>query len=331
MRIAINGFGRIGRIVFRVALSRGIDVVAINDVHGVEDAVYLLKYDSVYGKFDRQVEHKGNEIIIGGKKIKVLKEREPLKLPWKQLKVDVVVEATGAFRNPKDAAMHNRAGAKYVLITAPTQENKPDITIVPGVNHQNLTKNHRIISVASCTTNCLAPLVKVLDDSFGIERAFMTTVHSYTSSQGLVDSSARKPARGRAAAFNIVTTTTGASEAVCEVLPKLKGKLDGMAIRVPVICGSITDLTAVVKRNTTVHSVNKIFKDASRKEMKGIIEYNEEPLVSSDIIGNPHSAVFNAGDTKVNQNLVKVLAWYDNELGYSSRVVDVIKMLKKWC
>ena len=330
MRIAINGFGRIGRIVFKVMFERGMNVVAVNDVHGSEDAAYLLKYDSVYGKYGKSVVVKGKNIVVGGKKILILSEREPEKLPWKKLGVDVVVEATGAFRSPDEARRHIKAGAKYVLITAPVKEGKPDLTIVPGVNDEMLKKEHKLISVASCTTNCLAPMVKVLDDSFGLVKGFMTTVHAYTSSQGLVDGSARKPRRGRAAAVNIVPTTSGATDAVVEVLPKMKGKLNGVALRVPVSVGSLVDLVAELKDKADVKKINSAFQKAASGKMKGIIEYSDEELVSSDVIGNSHSTVFDSLDTQVNRNLVKVLAWYDNEWGYSNRVADVVKMLQRF-
>ena len=330
MRIAINGFGRIGRIVFKVMFERGMNVVAVNDVHGSEDAAYLLKYDSVYGKYGKSVVVKGKNIVVGGKEILILSEREPEKLPWKKLGVDVVVEATGAFRSPDEARRHIKAGAKYVLITAPVKEGKPDLTIVPGVNDEMLKKEHKLISVASCTTNCLAPMVKVLDDSFGLVKGFMTTVHAYTSSQGLVDGSARKPRRGRAAAVNIVPTTSGATDAVVEVLPKMKGKLNGVALRVPVSVGSLVDLVAELKDKADVKKINSAFQKAASGKMKGIIEYSDEELVSSDVIGNPHSSVFDSLDTQVNGNLVKVLAWYDNEWGYSNRVADVVKMLQRF-
>ncbi|MBU0760427.1 MAG: type I glyceraldehyde-3-phosphate dehydrogenase [Nanoarchaeota archaeon] len=328
MNIAINGFGRIGRAIFKIALDKGLHIQAINHPKGPEDAAYLLKHDSVYGNYEKKVKPLKDAIQVGNKKIKILHERKPEKLPWKKLKVDVVVEATGAFRDPKDAAKHIKAGAKYVLLTAPAKEHKPDITIVPGVNHDQLKKSHKIISIASCTTNCLAPIVKILEDNFGIESAFMTTVHAYTSSQNLVDSSARKPVRGRAAALNIIPTTTGASEAVIEVMPELKGKIQGTAIRVPVACGSIIDLTAKLNKKTTAKEVNALFKKYSEGKMKTILSYTEEPLVSSDVIGTTYSAIFIPAETKVNKDLVKVLAWYDNEYGYSCRVVDVIGMLR---
>lgn len=329
MRVAINGFGRIGENVLRVALDKKVNVVAINAIHGIKDAAYLMKYDSVYGKFKGNVSTKGNDLIVNGKKIIVISERAIEKLPWKKLKIDVVVESTGAFRYRKDAIKHISSGAKYVLVTAPMKD-KPDITIVPGVNHKKLKKSHRLISVASCTTNCAANVAKILNDGFGIKWAMLSTVHGYTSSQALVDSSDEKdPRRGRAAAVNIIPTTTGASDAIAEVIPELKGKLSGLALRAPVQDGSIIDFVAELKKPFTVEKINSAFKDASKKEMKGIIEYSDDYLVSSDILGNPHSAVFDSKLTQAKGNLVKVMAWYDNEYGYSNRVVDVIKMLGK--
>src|SRR3989338_833364 len=328
MKIAINGFGRIGRSVFKIAFEKGIDIAAVNDVYGAEDAAYFLKYDSVYGRYDKKVEVKGGELIVNGKKIKVLSEREPLKLPWKKMKVDVVVEATGAFREGRMAEAHLKAGARYVIVTAPIKKGKPDLTVVPGVNDDKLSKNTKLISVASCTTNCLAPLVKVLNDSFGVEKAFFTTVHGYTSSQALVDSSARKVVRGRAAALNIVPTSSGASEATAEAIPEMKGKIDGMALRVPVACGSITDLSAELSRFASVEGVNNAFRKYSNGKGKGILSCTKEEMVSSDVIGSSESAIFMENETKVNGKLVKVMAWYDNEWGYSNSVVDVVKMLR---
>ncbi|MEK6855384.1 MAG: type I glyceraldehyde-3-phosphate dehydrogenase [Nanoarchaeota archaeon] len=329
MKVAINGFGRIGRSFFKIAFDKGIDIVAINDIHGVEDAAYLLKYDSVYGKYKYNVSVGKDSILVNGKKIIVLNNREPLNLPWKKLGVDVVIESTGVFRDRTGASKHIKAGAKYVLVSAPTK-GESDITLVPGVNDKKLEKKHSIISVASCTTNCLAPIVKVLHQNFVVENGFMTTIHAYTSSQALVDDSHNKPTRGRAAALNIVPTTSGATEAVEEVIPEMKGKINGLAIRVPVACGSITDFVATLRKKTNAKEINSIFRKVSQGELKGIIEYSEEDLVSSDIIGNPHSAIISAKNTQVNKNMVKILAWYDNEYGYSNRVVDVIKMLEKW-
>ncbi len=331
MRVAINGFGRIGRAVFRIALENNLNVVAVNDVHGSGDAAYLLRYDSVYGKYKGKVKQKSDAIFVDGKTIKVLGERDPLKLPWKKLKVDVVIESTGVFRDPKDAYHHVAAGAKYVLITAPCKGGAPDLTVVPGVNDNLLKKNHKIISVASCTTNCLAVVAKVLNDKFGIKRALMTTIHSYTSSQALVDSFNKDKRRGRAAGVNMIPTTTGATDAVCLTIPELSGKLSGLAIRIPLALGSLVDVVAELEKNFDVSAVNNAFKSAARGRMKGILNYTEEEIVSSDIIGDKYSAIVDGLSTMKNGNLVKVLAWYDNEYGYSNRVVDVLKILRKWC
>ena len=329
MRIAINGFGRIGRTVFRILFDKKIDVVAINDIHGVESSAYLLKHDSMYGRYSKKVEIDGKDLKVDGRKIKIFTERNPNKLPWKDLKVDVVIEATGVFRDKISAMAHIQAGAKYVLITSPADS--PDVTIVPGVNHEKLKKDHKIISVASCTTNCMVPMIKVLHDNFGIERAFMTTIHAYTNDQNLHDNAHKKLRRGRAASLNIVPTTTGAAESVVAVMPELLGKVDGLAVRVPVAVGSLVDLVAELKKKFDVKTINDVFKKSAQGKLKGIIEYSEEELVSSDVIGNSHSCVFDALSTQVTGNLVKVLGWYDNEFGYSSRVVDVVSMLKKWC
>lgn len=327
MRVAINGFGRIGENVFRICLEEKINVVAINDPHGTKSALYLLKYDSVYGKFKGKIFADGNHLIVNGKKILVVSERDPMKLPWKKLNVDVVVESTGAFTKREDAMKHILAGAKKIIVTAPMKD-RPDITIVPSVNR--LKKNCQLLSVASCTTNCAAVVAKVLDDNFGIKWALMSTIHADTSSQSVVDSADEKnPRRGRSALNNIIPTSTGASEAVAEALPELKGKIKALAFRVPVIDGSIVDFTAELKKPFDVQKINAAFKKASKTSMRNILEYSQDDLVSSDIIGNPHSAVFDSKLTEVQGNLVKVLAWYDNEYGYSSRVVDVVKMLWK--
>ncbi len=328
MRVAINGFGRIGKSVLKAALDKNVKIVAINDIHGIKSAAYLLKYDSVYGKFKGKIQIKKDSLIVNGKKILVLKEMDPEKLPWKKLGIDVVVESTGVFRLRKDALKHITAGAKKVLVSAPMKD-KPDITLVPGVNDSALKKSHKLISVASCTTNCAAPVAKVIDENFGIKFALLSTVHGYTSSQALIDGINEKdPRRGRAAAVNLIPTTTGAANAVVEVIPKLKGKIDGSAIRAPLPDGSIIDFVAEVKKPVDVKKVNTAFKKAASK-MKGILEYSEEDLVSSDIIGNSHSAIFDSKMTKIEGNLIKVFAWYDNEFGYSNRVVDVIKSLGK--
>lgn len=327
MKVAINGFGRIGRAVFRVCLERGINVAAINDLTEPKNLAYLLKYDTVYGRLEKEVSYGKDFLKVGNKKIKLLSIKEPGQLPWKKLGVNIVVESTGLFTERKEALRHINAGAKKVLISAPAKD--ADITIAPGVNNNALKKNHRIISVASCTTNALAPVVKVLNDKFGIERGFMNTVHAYTSSQNIVDGPHKKLRRGRAGAANIVPTTSGATKAVVEIIPELKGKLDGLALRVPVVCGSIVDFTALLKKNTDAKNVNNAFKEYSKKEMKGVLDYTEDEIVSSDIIGTRFSSIVDGLSTQVlGNNFVKVLAWYDNEYGYSNRMVDVIKMLR---
>ena len=330
MNVAINGFGRIGRVFFRIAFERGVNIVAINDVHGADYAAYLLKYDSIYGRYNRKVEVKDNFLVVEGKRIKILSEREIEKLPWKKLGVDVVIEATGVFRDPKDAAKHVKNGAKYVLISAPAKERKPNITVVPGVNHQKLKKEHKIISVASCTTNCLVPVVHVLHNKFGIKRAFMTTVHAYTNDQDLHDGANKKIRRGRAAAINMIPTTTGANESVAEIIPELLGRIGGVAIRVPVAIGSLVDLVAELKKDFDVKAVNKEFKRAAENELKGILDYSEEELVSSDVVGTTYSGIVDGLSTQKDGNLVKILAWYDNEWGYCCRVVDVVKILDRF-
>ena len=322
MRVAINGFGRIGRAVFRVALERKIPVAVINNPHGVEDAEYLLKYDSIYGRFPGKVSVKGNYLIVDGKKILVISERDVGKLPWKELKIDSVVEATGAFREREDLSKHLKAGAKRVVVTAPSDG--VDVTLVPGVNDKKLGNRDKIISVASCTTNALAPVTKVLMDNFGVKNEVMTTIHAYTSSQSLVGGSHKKPRRGRAATLNLIPTTTGASIAVEKVLPKLKGNISGLAVRVPVAVVSLVDVVAQVKKKVSVNEVKRIFKKASKKEMKGIIGYTDEKLVSSDFIGDARSGVVDGNSVQVEGELVKLLIWYDNEWGYSNRVVDVV-------
>jgi glyceraldehyde 3-phosphate dehydrogenase len=328
VKIAINGFGRIGRMVFKEALKKNVQVVAINDINGLADAEYLLKYDSVYGKYPGKVSSKRNNLIVNGKSFLVLNEKDPEKLPWKKLGVDVVVESTGVFRDKEGAGKHIKAGAKRVIVTAPMKDS-PDVTIVPGVNENKLKKSHKFISVASCTTNCASPVLKILKDNFGIKKGYLTTVHAYTSTQSLIDGSNKSPRRGRAAAVNLVPTTTGAAIAVIEAIPELKGKLDGIAIRAPVICGSITDLTVELNKKTSIEKINEVFEKAAKGKYKGILEYSDEELVSSDILGNNHSSIFDSKMTRVQGDFVKVLAWYDNETGYSSRVVDVVKLLNK--
>lgn len=329
MRVAINGFGRIGRSVFRVCMERKINVVAINDPNDIKTIAYLLKYDSVYGKFKGNISTKGeNILIVNNKKIHVSHDRDPLNLPWKRLKIDVVVESTGAFRNGKDAYKHIKAGAKKVIISAPATNH--DATILSGININKLNKNQRIISCASCTTNALAPIAKLLNDHYGIEKAFMNTVHGYTSSQNLVDGAQKRLRRGRAAAVNIVLTTSGATTATIEAIPELKNKMDGLAIRVPVVNGSIVDFTALLKKKVSVKQINDMFKKEANTQLKGILGYTEDEIVSTDVIGDSRSSIVDGLSTQVvGGNLVKVLAWYDNEYGYSNRLVDVIEKLAK--
>ncbi len=328
LRVAINGFGRIGRQVLQAGIQdKAIEWVAVNDLTTPEELAYLLKYDSVHGRSPVEVKAGNGCIFVAGKKILVLSEKDPEKLPWKQLKIDVVVESTGFFTSKEDAEKHITAGAKKVVITAP---GKGDVfTIVKGVNSDKYNKKKdNMVSNASCTTNCLAPIARVLNDNFGIAHGAMTTVHSYTADQRLVDSLHKDPRRGRSAAVNIVPTTTGAAKSAGDVIPELKGKLNGHALRVPVTDGSITDFVCVVRKPTTAEEVNAAFKRAANGYMKGIIEYTDEPIVSSDIVGNPHSAIFDSALTMVIDGvLVKVMAWYDNEIGYSKRTVDILKTL----
>jgi len=329
-RVAINGFGRIGRAVFRIIASRpdsNLEVVAINDLSDDDILGYLLEYDSVMGRFDQDIEVENGVMRVGGHEVKMLMERDPAALPWGELGVDVVVEATGVFRDRESLQKHLDAGAKRVVLTVPAKD-EIDETVVLGVNDDQLGPEDLIVSNASCTTNCLAPLVKVLDDEFGIEKGVMTTVHAYTNDQRLADVPHKDLRRSRAATENIIPTTTGAAKAVGEVLPGLKGKLDGMAMRVPVPDGSTVDLVVELKQPVTVEQVNAAVKKAAEGDLAGIIEYTEDPIVSTDIIGNPHSSIFDASGTQVlGGNLVKVMSWYDNEWGYSNRVVDLIERL----
>ncbi|MFH1209869.1 MAG: type I glyceraldehyde-3-phosphate dehydrogenase [archaeon] len=327
MNIAINGFGRIGRNTFRVLLNNNLYPIAINDVGDIKTLIYLLKYDSVYGILKKDINSYENKIVIDGHEIITFSEKDPEKLPWHSLNIDVVIESTGLFTKRDDAEKHLKAGAKKVIITAPAKN--PDFTIVKGVNEHLYDKEkHNIISNGSCTTNCLAPIVKVLNDNFKVKKGFMTTVHAYTSDQRLVDSPHKDLRRGRAASFNIVPTTSGATTSVTEVIPELKGKLNGIALRAPVICGSIVDFVAEVEKETSVEEINNLFRSVSNYHLKNVLQYTEEEIVSSDIIGNEHSCIFDGKCTMVIDNkLVKVLAWYDNEYGYSCRLVDVIKLL----
>ena len=322
VRVAINGFGRIGRTFFRAAQTEGVgfEIVAINDLTDVETLAHLLKYDSIMGRFNAEVEVKEGALVVDGKETKILAERDPQNLPWKDLGVDVVLESTGFFTEGSKAKAHIEAGAKKVILSAPGKN--IDGTFVMGVNDDQYdAANHHIVSNASCTTNCLAPMAKVLNDAFGIKQGLMTTIHAYTADQRLQDAPHRDLRRARAAAVNMVPTSTGAAAAVGLVLPELKGKLDGFAVRVPTITGSITDLTFTAEREVTVEEVNAAVKAAAEGPMKGIIKYNEDPIVSKDIEGEPISTVFDAPLTKVIGDQVKVIAWYDNEYGYVSRLV----------
>ena len=329
-RVAINGFGRIGRTVFRIIASRedsDIEVVAINDLSDDDILAYLLEYDSVMGRFDKEVTVEDGVMTVGDHQVAMLMERDPAGLPWGELDVDVVVEATGVFRDRASLQKHLDAGAKRVILTVPAKD-EIDETIVLGVNGDQLDVDDLIVSNASCTTNCLAPLAKVLDDAFGIRKGVMTTVHAYTNDQRLADVPHADLRRSRAATENIIPTTTGAAKAVGKVLPNLDGKLDGIAMRVPVPDGSTVDLVVELDTDVTVEEVNAAFKAAADGPMAGILEYNEDAIVSTDVIGNPHSSVFDPAGTHVlGGNLVKVMSWYDNEWGYSNRVVDLIERL----
>jgi len=326
VKVGINGFGRIGRLVFRAGIGdKDIDFVAINDLTDAKTLAYLLKHDSVHGTFEGKVEAGENSLIVNGKTVKIIAEKDPSKLPWGQLGVEVVVESTGRFTEVEKAQMHIQAGAKKVIISAPSKGDAP--SIVMGVNPDK-AKNVTILDNASCTTNCLAPVVHVLEKEFGIEKGMMTTIHAYTNDQVILDFPHKDLRRARAAAMNIIPTTTGAAKAMGKVVPSTKGKLDGISIRVPVPDGSLVDLVAVLKKNVTKEEVNAAMKKYSEGELKGVLEYTEEPIVSSDVIGNKASSIFDAQSTMVVAgNMVKVLSWYDNEWGYSNRVVDLIRSI----
>lgn len=326
-KIAINGFGRIGRHVFKIMVKRGnFDIMHINDLTDTPTLAHMLKYDSVFGRFDGTVALDGNNLMVNGKKITCSAEKDPSKLPWKQYEIDFVVESTGVFTKKEDCEKHVAAGAKKVLLTVPAKD-KVDATIVMGVNQQDLKPEHRIISNASCTTNCLAPISKVLNDNFGIVRGFMTTVHAYTNDQRVADLVHKDLRRARAAALNIIPTTTGAAKAIGEVIPELKGKLDGMAVRVPVADGSMVDLVCELKKPASKDAINKAMKAAAEGPMKGVLQYTEDPIVSSDILGSTYSSIFDAQCTMImGENFAKVISWYDNEWGYSNRVVDLIEL-----
>jgi glyceraldehyde 3-phosphate dehydrogenase len=333
IKVGINGFGRIGRLLYRAAIERNanIDFVAVNDLADAKILAHLLKYDSVHGRFSGSIEVKDGSLIVCGKELKVLMQRDPAQLPWKDLGVYLAVESTGLFRDREKASKHLQAGAKKVLISAPATD--PDLTVVLGVNDNLYDQaKHNIISNASCTTNCLAPVSKVLADSFGLEKAFMTTAHAYTNDQKVQDLVHKDLRRARAAAVNIIPTTTGAAKAIGLVLPSCSGKMNGMALRVPTSDVSIVDLTAILGKDVTVEEVNAAMKQAAEGPLKGILEYTEDPIVSSDVLHSTYSAVFDAQSTMVmgdKSNFVKVLAWYDNEWGFSCRMVELIEMIGK--
>ncbi len=328
IKVAINGFGRIGRLAYKAMFhDSDLDVVAINDLTDAKTLAHLLKYDSVHGRFPVPVAADGDVLVVGDKRIKVYAEKDPSKLPWSELGVDIVLESTGVFRTREKMSLHLQAGAKKVVLSAPAKD-ELDNTIVLGVNDDTLKPEHKLVSNASCTTNCLAPVAKVLHDTFGIRRGWMTTIHAYTNDQRLLDLPHSDLRRARAAAQNIVPTTTGAAKAVGLVIPELKGKLDGIAVRVPVADGSLVDLVAELDKSVTAEDVNRAMKDAAEGRLKGILEYCEDPVVSTDIVGNPHSSIFDALSTKIiDGNFVKVISWYDNEWGYSNRVVDLLKKM----
>ncbi|WP_299700696.1 type I glyceraldehyde-3-phosphate dehydrogenase [uncultured Pontibacter sp.] len=326
IKVAINGFGRIGRLTFKALLRKeNVEVVAINDLTDTKTLAHLLKYDSVHGRFNGIVQATENGLIVDGQEIGVTAEREPRNLPWEKLGIDVVLESTGRFVDEAGASGHLEAGARKVVISAPAKGNIP--TVVLGVNEHILTGDERIISNASCTSNCLAPMAKVLDDAFGIEKGYMTTIHAYTADQNLQDAPHKDLRRARAAAYSIIPTTTGAAKAIGLVMPHLKGKLDGAAIRVPIPAGSLTDLTCILKKPATKEEINAAMKDAADSTLKGIMEYTEDPIVSIDIVGNKHSCILDAEMTSANGTLVKVVGWYDNEVGYSSRTADLISKI----
>ena len=330
VRVGINGFGRIGRNFFRAALASkaDIEVVGVNDLTDVKTLAHLLKYDSILGRLNASVSHTENSITVNGKTIKVFAERDPGNLPWNEVKADIVIESTGFFTKAADAGKHIVGGAKKVIISAPATDE--DVTIVMGVNQDKYDpSSHNIISNASCTTNCLAPMAKVLDEEFGIVRGLMTTIHAYTNDQAILDQPHKDLRRARAAALSIIPTSTGAAKAISLVLPNLKGKLDGYALRVPVPTGSATDLTVELAKEVSAADINSAIKRASESSLKGVLSYTEDPIVSADIVTDPSSCIFDAGLTKVIGSTVKVVGWYDNEWGYSNRLVDLVGFVGK--
>lgn len=327
VKVGINGFGRIGRLVLRRMLDQGgFDIVGINDLTDNKTLAHLLKYDSIHGKFNGEVKLTDNGISVNGDEIRISAEKDPSKLPWGELGTDVVIESTGVFTSKEKLKLHLDGGAKKVILTAPAKD-ALDATVVLGVNDDILKPDMKIVSNASCTTNCLAPMVKVLDDNFKVVKGFMTTIHSYTNDQGLLDQPHKDLRRARAGAMNIIPTSTGAAKAVGEVLPHLKGKLDGFSLRVPTPDGSLTDFVCILEKEASKDEINAAMKKASETNMKGILEYTEDPIVSTDIIGNDHSCIFDSLSTMSQGNLVKVIGWYDNEWGYSCRVVDLLKKI----
>ncbi|MEE9270880.1 MAG: type I glyceraldehyde-3-phosphate dehydrogenase [Candidatus Krumholzibacteria bacterium] len=328
IKVAINGFGRIGRLVFRHGFrDADLEFVAVNDLTEPEILAHLLKYDSVHGRFPAEVSVAGSAIKVGDTKLEVLSETDPARLPWKELGADIVIESTGRFTAREQATKHLAAGARKVLISAPSKDS--DIMVVMGVNHHKYDREtHHLVSTASCTTNCLAPVAKILNDNFGIEQGLMTTIHAYTNDQKILDLPHKDLRRARAAAVSMIPTTTGAAKAVAKVLPELEGRLDGMAVRVPVANGSLVDLTVRLRESASVDAINTAMKNAADGSLKGYLEYTEDPIVSVDIIGNPHSSIFDALATMaVGGDFFKVLSWYDNEFGYSARMVDMLKLL----
>ncbi|MBN2789529.1 MAG: type I glyceraldehyde-3-phosphate dehydrogenase [Candidatus Delongbacteria bacterium] len=325
IKVGINGFGRIGRVVFRIIEKRdNIEVVGINDITDAKTLAHLLKYDSIHGGFDGTVEHTENSIIVNGKEIPITAERNPADIPWAKFGAEYVVESTGIFRKKEQCELHLKGGAKKVILTVPSKD-EIDNTIVLGVNDADLKADDKIVSNASCTTNCLAPVAKVLNDKFGIVKGLMNTIHAYTNDQKILDAPHSDLRRARNAASNIIPTTTGAAKAVTKVIPALVGKLDGLAMRVPVVDGSVVDFTVLLDKTVTKEDINAAVKEAAEGTMKGILKYNTDPIVSSDIIGNSHSSIFDADQTMViGGNLVKIVTWYDNEAGYSNRVVDLL-------
>jgi len=328
LKVAINGFGRIGRLVFRELITRDndIELVGINDLTNVSTLAHLFKYDSVHGIFKDDISVEGNNLLINGNKVSVSAEKNPENIPWGD--VDIVVESTGIFRDRAGMTKHINNGAKKVILSAPAK-GELDATVVIGVNDNILTGNEKLVSNASCTTNCLAPMAKVLNDNFGLKSGFMTTIHAYTNDQALLDMPHSDLRRARAAAVNAIPTSTGAAKAVGLVLPELKGKLQGYAVRVPVPDGSLTDLSVVLDKEVSIEEINSVMNDAANTYLKGIMEYSEEPLVSSDIVGNPYSCIFDSKLTDVNGSLVKIVGWYDNEFGYSNRTADLVSILGK--